>query len=277
MSVVVPFIGSDHQLQALEQTLGALDLGPDDELIISDNRRHEVRTPGYARNRGAAQARGEWLLFLDADARPQRDLIAVYFTPLPDHSTAILAGGVKDVADSPSWVARHAVARAQMSHQATLQRAGRPYAQTVNCAVRREAFAAVGGFAERARAGEDADLCFRLQDAGWAMEHRPAAQVSHGSRPRLASWLVQLAVHGAGAAWLQRRWPGQFPPPSPVQFAARLIGYALATARAAAHGELEAAVFGLLDAAGACAFELGRLVPNERRSRREAHLRGFRR
>lgn len=273
----MPFVGSDQQLQTLHTRLEQLNLGSGDELIVCDNRRHPVRTPGYARNQGAANARGEWLLFLDADAQPQPDLIDAYFDPPPQETTGILAGAVQDVAATAGLVARHAVARAQMSHQTTLQRTGRPYAQTVNCAIRRAAFTDAGGFAERARAGEDADLCFRLKQAGWEIEARPSALVRHEARPRLSSWLAQLVVHGSGAAWVDRRWPGEFPRSSPRQLAARLGRYGQAAVRAAAGADWEAAAFALLDAAGACAFESGRLLPNERRGRGEAHLRGFRR
>ena len=139
-----------------------------------------------------------------------------------------------------------------------------PYAQTANCAVRRSAFASIGGFAERARAGEDADLCFRLREVGWTMEERSAAWVEHRSRETLSGLLRQLAWHGSGAAWLNRRYPGSFPPPSPREFAARLarsLGQAL---MAVSRCEREAAVFALLDFAAAAAFQFGRLLPNQR-------------
>ena len=46
--------------------------------------------------------------------------------------------------------------------------------------VRRDAFAAVGGFDESFfMFGEDADLCARLRDAGWGVELCPAARFVH--------------------------------------------------------------------------------------------------
>lgn len=272
--MVVPFLGSDFELSELRARLLDLRLDPADELIVADNRRDPVRTPASARNRGARQAGGEWLLFVDADTRPEPGLIEAYFQPAPGERTGVLAGAARDEAAGTGLVARHAVARAQISQHHTLSRSGLAYAQTVNCAVLRSAFEQVGGFAEDARAGEDADLCFRLQQAGWQLEGRPAALVWHRTRDTLPAWLGQLARHGSGAAWVNRRWPGQFPPPPPLGFVRRLAGYALSAIAAAARGDREGVAFALLDGLGAWAFELGRLLSN---SPRKAHLRGFRR
>src|SRR6185437_15286505 len=85
------------------------------------------------------------------------------------------------------------------------------YAQTANCAIRREAFQQVGGFVEEIRSGGDADICFRLKDAGWEIESRDGALVTHTSRSRLSKLLRQRARMGAGAAWLDARHPGSFP------------------------------------------------------------------
>ena len=149
----------------------------------------------------------------------------------------------------------------------TLGRAGSPYAQTANCAVRRAAFTKVGGFAEDARAGEDADLCFRIAQAGWKLEGRPDARVQHRSRESLTALLRQLARHGSGAAWLNRRYPGTFAPPRPGQLAARLARHLGRAALAVCRRDRRGTESALLEFAEACAFEAGRLLPN--RARRE--------
>jgi GT2 family glycosyltransferase len=151
-----------------------------------------------------------------------------------------------------------------MHERATIERSGRPYAQTANCAVRRSAFAAVGGFEERARAGEDADLCFRLADAGWDLEVRPAARVRHRTRASVGSLLAQLARHGSGAAWLNRRYPGEFPSAGPVALAARSAHDGRAAFAALAHGDREAAALAAVGLLSGWAFAAGRLIPNLR-------------
>jgi hypothetical protein len=262
VSVIVPFAGSDQRLLELQAALSALRIGPGDELIVSDNRQDPVHTPAYARNRGAAISRGEWLIFIDADTRPGPGMLDAYFDPPPGPRTAVLAGGIRDVAGRETAVARHTIARERTSQRLTLDRTGMPYAQTANCAVRREAFEAVGGFESGARAGEDADLCFRLQRAGWGIEERPGACVEHRSRDTVGAWLAQLVRHGSGAAWLERRWPGQFPRPGAARLAARLWHHASEAATALGRGERAAAGEALLDLIGGFAFELGRLYPN---------------
>jgi hypothetical protein len=265
--VVVPFVGSDEQLRELRTALAVLRLSRGDELIVSDNRCDPVRTPGYARNRGARGAAGEWLVFIDADTFPDADLLDAYFEPPPDPGTGILAGSIRDVALRATRIARSGVANARMSQRTTLERGGTPYAQTANCAIRRDAFEALGGFEESARAGEDADLCFRLQRAGWGIEERPAAAVAHRSRETLAAWLAQMRRHGSGAAWLERRWPGELPPAGAAQLGRRLARDAASAIAHVRHGEGEAAADAILDALGASAFELGRLLPNTRGGR----------
>jgi GT2 family glycosyltransferase len=279
VSVIVPFAGPRGRIEQLIGELEALARLPSDELIVADNGEalaaargsvrilgaRGVRSPGFARNRGAREARGEWLVFFDADTEPRPDLLDAYFDPAPHPQTAVLAGAIVDVAARPSLAARHSAARNQMSQRATLQRRGTPYAQTANCAVRRSAFEEVGGFAEEIRAGEDADLCFRLQRAGWRLEERPAAEVAHRSRETASALFRQLARHGSGAHWLERRYPGEFPAPRPRELAGRAVRCVRAVARALARRDPEAAGFALLDLAGSTAFDLGRLLPNEAR------------
>ncbi len=152
-----------------------------------------------------------------------------------------------------------------MSDRAILERLHHPYAQTANCAVRRAAFEQVSGFTEEIRAGEDADLCFRLQRAGWLLEARPHATVEHRGREAVRGLIGQLAGHGSGAAWLQRRYPGSFPPSSARALTGRIARSAQSALTALARGEREQATCAVLDILTACAFELGRLLPNRAR------------
>jgi len=284
VSVIVPFAGSAEQLERLIGDLEHVHRGKGDELIVADNRAvareqegavrvypaRGVRAAGFARNRAAAIATGEWLLFIDADTKPSPTLLEDYLSPLPGPSTAVLAGDVLDIAVIPSAVARHSISRRHMSQLNTLDRIGSPYAQTANCAVLRSAFVQVGGFAEDVRSGEDADLCFRLARAGWRLERRPGAQVAHLSREALRPLLRQLLRHGSGAGWLNRRYPGEFPPPRTRELAGRVARSGRTALSALARGDRHAAVSAGLDLVTQSAFDLGRLLPNRARRDRAA-------
>jgi GT2 family glycosyltransferase len=195
-------------------------------------------------------------------------LLELYFEPAPAEATAILAGAVSDRPGGDGPAAHHSAERGQMSQQVTLRRRASPYAQTANCAVRRAAFEAVGGFDEGARCGEDADLCFRLARAGWGLEERPRAAVEHRTRATLGALLVQLARHGAGAAWLERRYPGEFPAPRPRELAGRAARSVAVVALALGRARSDAAARAALEFVAGCAFDAGRLLSNQPRARR---------
>ena len=291
VDVIVPFAGSSAALEALLSRLERLELGPSDSLTVVDNQPragppaaggrarlvHDFgrRSPAYARNRGAREAAGEWLLFIDADVDAPPDLLDRYFDRPPGERTAVLAGAVIDEEPANggrrSPAVRYAHLRGAMSHENTLAHGRWAFAQTANCAVRRAAFEAVGGFRDELRAAEDADLRYRLAARGWEMERRDRAVVRHRSRRTLRELLAQRLVHGSGAAWLNRAYPGSFPPrrwPGLAWWGIRRSARGVAALVA---GDRDEALLGLLDPLAVWAFELGRLLPNRaRRARRGA-------
>jgi GT2 family glycosyltransferase len=277
VSVIVPFAGTPAELTSLLGDLGTIIRGPQDEVIVVDNRRAGAPSPeppprdgirvqvgnllpgpAYARNCGAEAATGEWLLFIDADTHPDSGLLDAYFEPMPRASTAVLAGAIVDIAQRPTLMARHDVARGRMGQNMTLRRRGTPYAQTANCAVRREAFQDVGGFDEQGR-GEDADLCFRLARAGWELEDRPRARVEHRAKESFSAWLSQQLRHAGSAAWLNRRWPGEFPAPGMRFLANRTLHLGREAVVSLMRRDTERAGFAALDLIRIYAFQFGRL------------------
>jgi GT2 family glycosyltransferase len=261
----------------LAATLSSLRLGPADTLLVVDNTPASAvagtadvpvlhvaarLTPGYARNRGAERGSGEWLAFIDADTIPSPDLLERYFDPPPAAETVLLAGGIVDeaVPATAPGPARYAYLRRTLSQDRTLAR-GEPlaFAQTANLACRRAAFEAVGGFREDIRAGEDADLSYRLKAAGGKIERREHASVIHRNRRTLRAFLAQAALHGAGSAWLDRRYPGAFPPrrrPGLVWWALRRMF--LGVARGTVSRERDVRVVGIYEPLWELAFEFGR-------------------
>jgi hypothetical protein len=279
VDVVLPFRGSLAERGGLLEGLEVLTLGDGDTITVVDNTpghpepetggirvrcATEQLTPGYARNRGAELGNAEWIVFLDADAVPEADLLDRYFEPPPAPGTGVLAGGLLDNpvgADGPP-APRYAELRRTLHQDRPLGLGPHAFAQTANLACRRSAFTAIGGFREDIRAGEDADLNYRLRDAGWATERREAARAVHFSRPTVRGTLQQARLHGAGAAWVDEHYPGAFPRRRmpgltwwAMRFAARRIGYGLL------HQDRDAVVVGVMEPLWELTFERGRRRP----------------
>jgi GT2 family glycosyltransferase len=181
ISVVVPVRNGmpwvEHQLRAL----GAQRVAVDWEVVVADNgsgdgtrscvERWSERYPrirmvdasarrgaGAARNIGVRSARGHLLAFCDADDVVQPGWLASMVTAL---SGTDLVSGVFD------FGALNGMRQSVPVVAATRQLGFLPFALSANLAVRREAFDAVGGFREELASGEDVDLCWRLQLAGY--------------------------------------------------------------------------------------------------------------
>jgi len=285
VDVVVPFKGSAARLADLRSGLAGLRTGPGDSLTIVDNatpgrapvqamdgdvrlvRAGQIRTPSFARNRGAELGSGEWLVFIDADVTAPPDLLDRYFDSLPGERTGLLAGAVKDAKVPPGGpgAARYAYIRRFMSQSDTLRFGSWGFPKTANLACRRTAYEEVGGFRDHIRAGEDADLTFRMRAAGWALEQREGAAVVHHNRQTARDFALQKLCHGAGAAWLAREYPGAFPArgrPGLVWWGARhLTGGLLEAARLR---DRDRALWAVFDPLELLAHEFGRSLPNER-------------
>jgi GT2 family glycosyltransferase len=282
VDVVVPFLGSRDELRELRARLAALRLRPADSVTVVDNTpgggeagpgpvpvlsAARRQTPGYARNRGAAQGRAPWIVFLDADTLAAPDLLDRYFEPPPAEHTALLGGGVVDEPVGPDArpAVRYAHLRGAMSQGDTFAFGAWGYPKSANVACRRSAFEAVGGFREDIRAGEDADLTYRLRDAGLGVERREAAAVVHRSRDTVRGLLRQKAMWGAGGAWLARTYPGSVPlvhNRGLAWWAARETIRGLG--RALIRRDRDAAILAVLHPLDALAWQFGRWRSNHR-------------
>jgi len=285
--VIVPFKGTPGALAELRARLATLALGPGDSALVVDNGPDPLPTPdgpvpvhwagqrptpAFARNAGAERGSAEWIVFCDADVRAPADLLDRYFDPPPEERTGLLGGGVTDepAPGDAGVVARYGHLRGVMSQEQTFDFGDRwGYPKTANVACRRTAFVQVGGFREEIRAAEDADLTYRLRDAGWKVERREHAAVVHSSRTTLRGLVVQQALWGAGGAWVHRRYPGSVP----LVGRAGLLRWAVSTtlggfAKALRTRDRDAAIMAVMRPVEALAWEFGRrLLPNERARR----------
>jgi hypothetical protein len=246
----MPFAGSEPAARAALASLRTVRTGPGDERILVDNTgcvpdadgiqivlATAERSPAYARNVGAEHARGDWILFLDADVTIPAELLDRYFAGPVGDRVGALAGGVRSAPGGSSLAARYGAAKGFLSQDAHLGHGYLPRAVAANLLVRRAAFEQVGGFFEGIRAAEDTDFSWRLQRAGWELEGRPDATVEHRYRDTVRALRRQWRGYAAGRAWLGRRYEGFQPEPAVRRAASRVLrhrGAAAAPTRRAA-------------------------------------------
>src|SRR5204862_476525 len=80
-----------------------------------------------------------------------------------------------------------------------------------NMAFRRDALLAIDGFNPiYLRAGDDVDVCWRLQARGWKIGFAPAALVWHHHRTSVNTYWKQQIGYGEGETWLMAHHPDKF-------------------------------------------------------------------
>lgn len=221
--------------------------------------------PAAARNRGAGVARGELLLFLDADCVPAPGYLEALLAPFRDPQVAGARGGYSTLQRSPlarfvQLEMEEKQARLAASHRVALL-------DTACAAYRRSVFLEEGGFDERypATSVEDAELSFRLAQRGRRLVYAPGALVRHRHPEGLGIYLWRKLRFGFFRAQLYGRYPGRIredgytPRAMPLQIA---LAGGMAAAAAASPWSGRART-GL--AAGALAF-LGSALPMMRRA-----------
>ena len=207
LSVIVPVRdGAAFLAESLPALIAALP--PDAELIVCDDGSRDgsaslaarlgarvlapdaAAGPAAARNRGARAARGDVLLFLDADVRVRPDTMERLRRELDDPAVAAAFGSYDDAPAARAWPSLYKNLAHHFVHQRSAREASTFWA---GCgAVRRGVFLAAGGFdpAYRRPSIEDVELGYRLREAGHRIRLVPDAQVTHLKRWTLAGWLV---------------------------------------------------------------------------------------
>ena len=227
VSVVIPAWNAGEELDRCLEAVFRSDYPLEEVIVVDDGstepstaeiaRRHGATVlrmprqsgPGLARNHGAEQARGDVLMFTDADVVLHPDAIGWAVATLrAEPEVAAVFGSYDDRPAHPAFLSRYRNLYHHWNHQVGNEEASTFW---TGCgAVRREAFRALGGFsAQFGRPSiEDIELGYRLRAAGHRIRLLRDMQGTHLKEWTLGD-MLRTDLFRRGVPWvaLLKRYP----------------------------------------------------------------------
>jgi mycofactocin system glycosyltransferase len=161
--------------------------------------------PAGARNAGLAAVHSPLVAFVDSDCVPSEGWLG----PLLGHFDDPLVAAVAPRIIAAAGPARFEAARGSLDRgpREGLVRPGSriPFVPSAALLVRADVAAGSDLFDAALRGGEDVDLVWRLDKAGWDVRYVPSSTVAHEGPATLRDFLGRRAFYGTTAAPLSRR------------------------------------------------------------------------
>jgi GT2 family glycosyltransferase len=226
VSVVVCTYNGGRTLEQCLQSLELLDY-PDYEVIVVDDGstddtpailsrfprvraiRQANRGLSVARNVGLRAARGTVIAYTDSDCFADPDWLTQLVYQL-ERTGASAVGGPNFSPEDGRLAACVAASPGQPMHVLESEQVAE-HIPGCNMAFRREALEWIKGFDPQfKKAGDDVDVCWRLQHAGQWITFAPGAFVWHHRRQNPRAYLRQQAGYGEAEALLRFKHPEKF-------------------------------------------------------------------
>jgi cellulose synthase/poly-beta-1,6-N-acetylglucosamine synthase-like glycosyltransferase/sugar lactone lactonase YvrE len=163
-----------------------------------------------ARNIGVREATGAIVAYTDADVRVEPDWLTYLVQPFLT-STVVGSGGPNVIPADDPWVAQCVARSPGGPTHVLLDDRVAEHVPGCNMAFRRDALLGIDGFNPvYLRAGDDVDVCWRLQAKGQKIGFAPSALVWHHHRASVKAYWRQQVGYGEGETWLDAHHPEKF-------------------------------------------------------------------
>jgi GT2 family glycosyltransferase len=229
VSLVVPNMNNGPALDVFFRTLERNTTYRDVEVIVVDDGstdrtpqitrkfprlrylRHELNQGlSVARNTGINAATGEVVAFTDSDCRADEDWLYYLVADLLNSEFAGI-GGHNLLPPEDSWIAAAVMVSPGGPAHVMLTDRLAEHIPGCNMAFYKWALEEIGGFDPIFRkAGDDVDVCWRLQQLGYSLGFSSAGLVWHYRRATVRDYLKQQQGYGEAEALLVRRHPEYF-------------------------------------------------------------------
>ena len=163
-----------------------------------------------ARNTGLRAATGEIVAFIDDDAYPTPEWLKYLATTFMTTNHAAVGG--PNLSPGNDGFVAHCVSLAPGGPiHVLLSDREAEHIPGCNMAIRKSCLEAIDGFDPTFRiAGDDVDVCWRLQECGWTLGFNAAAAVWHHRRNSVSAYWRQQRGYGKAEALLATKWPNKY-------------------------------------------------------------------
>lgn len=228
VSVVVASYNGERTLRTCLDSLVKLQYTPYEVILVDDGStdatarvaadypsvryiRHEQNLGlSAARNTGIAAAGGEIVAFTDSDCRADEAWLYYVVSDLL-RGDFVAVGGPNLLPPDDSAVAAAVMASPGGPAHVMLTDRQAEHIPGCNMVFWKWALEEVGGFDPIfQRAGDDVDICWRVQQAGWKIGFSPAGFVWHYRRSAIRDYLRQQQGYGEAEGLLLRKHPEYF-------------------------------------------------------------------